>query len=235
MDDGRTQEALWPSQKCGVRIFGFGHPHTEWDGCEDVRDRLRGGGGLLVDGKGEDIKVVLSNSSVLQPLVTRMSLCQSRPLPNVDALRDEVEQVYLKNKRGQTPEDQPDVIAISWKIRKLLTYLKMKVRRKEVSSVPRFKCNMWIWRNWKMVWNFFVKNFVRMIPYYPPIQGACVSAHVLDDGLQSPGLGLIVLYWTSHSFTPDFCILCSNYTRIQNTYTVKKTPLEYVYNCASSQ
>ena len=133
--------------------------HTEWDGCEDVRDRLRGGGGLLVDGKGEDIKVVLSNSSVLQPLVTRMSLCQSRPLPNVDALRDEVEQVYLKNKRGQTPEDQPDVIAISWKIRKLLTYLKMKVRRKEVSSVPRFKCNMWIWRNWKMVWNFFCKEF----------------------------------------------------------------------------
>ena len=112
--------------------------HTEWDGCEDIRDRLRDGGGLLVDGKGEDINVVVSNSSVLQPLVTRMSLCQSRPLPNVDALRDQVEQVYLKNKRGQTPEDQPDVIAISWRLRKLLGYLKMKVRRREVSSVPRF-------------------------------------------------------------------------------------------------
>lgn len=111
---------------------------SDWDGSEDIRDRLRDGQGLLKDFKGESISAVVDNASVLQPIVTRMSLYQTRPLPNVDNLRDEVEAVYLKNKRGQTPEDQPNVIEISWKVRKLLTYLKMKVRRKEVSSAPRF-------------------------------------------------------------------------------------------------
>ena len=119
-------------------VLDIARLHLEWDACEEIRARLREGGGLMVEGKGEDIKVVLDNVGPLQPLVTRMSLTQSRPMPSVESLRSEVEALYLKNKRGQTPEDQPDVIAIAWRIRKLLTYLKMKVRRHEVSSVPRF-------------------------------------------------------------------------------------------------
>ena len=88
----------------------------EWDGCEDIRDRLRNGGDLLVfagDKKvGDNIPSEVANASVLQPFITRMSLLDSRPLPAVDALRDEVEAVFLKNKRGETPEDKPDVIDI---------------------------------------------------------------------------------------------------------------------------
>ena len=90
----------------------------------------------MPDGKTEDIPACVAASLVLQPLITRMSMTEHKPLPNVDKLRDEVEKVYLVNKRGQTPEDQPDVISASWRIRKLLGFLKMKCRRGEVSSVP---------------------------------------------------------------------------------------------------
>ena len=109
---------------------------TEWDANDDIRERLREGGSLLAGGTGEDIPTTVSNHDVLQPIIVRMSLTESRPLPAVDTLRDEVEAIYLKCKRGQNPEDVPDVIAISWKIRKLLGFLKMKVRRHEVSTAP---------------------------------------------------------------------------------------------------
>ena len=100
------------------------------------RERLRSGGNLLEGGLGEDIATTVANHDVLQPLIVRMSLTETRPLPVVDSLRDEVEALYLKSKRGQNPEDAPDVIGISWRIRKLLGFLKMKVRRHEVSNVP---------------------------------------------------------------------------------------------------
>jgi hypothetical protein len=110
--------------------------HLEWDANKYIRDGLRAGEELLPDGKTEDIPACVAASLVLQPLITRMSMTEHKPLPNVDKLRDEVEKVYLVNKRGQTPEDQPDVISASWRIRKLLGFLKMKCRRGEVSSVP---------------------------------------------------------------------------------------------------
>ena len=127
-------------KKTSTETLDVKNIHLEWDGCEDIRDRLRNGGDLLVspDGKkvSDTIPSVVSNASALQPFITRMSLLDSRPLPAVDALRDEVEAVFLKNKRGETPEDRPDVINIGWEIRKMLTFLKMKVRRGEVSSAP---------------------------------------------------------------------------------------------------
>lgn len=109
--------------------------HLEWDCSEKVRDRLRGGGDLLEGTKGEDIPNCVKNVEVLQPLITKMSLTTSRPVPVVESLRDEVEAVYLKNKRGATPEDMPNVVELSWRIRKLLGFIKMKVRRREVSGV----------------------------------------------------------------------------------------------------
>ena len=115
----------------------------EWDANEEIRNRLREGSGLLVDGKGEDIPSIVANLGVLQPFITRMSLTTTRPLPLVETLRDEVEAIYLRNKRGSNPEDVPDVIGIGWKIRKMLTYVKMKVRRREVSSVPHLHYRMY--------------------------------------------------------------------------------------------
>lgn len=109
--------------------------HLEWDSSEKIRDRLRDGGELLEGSTGEDIPTCVKNEEVLQPLVTKMSLTTTRPLPAVESLRDEVESVYLKNKRGTVPEDMPNVVTLSWRIRKLLGFIKMKVRRREVSSV----------------------------------------------------------------------------------------------------
>ena len=110
--------------------------HLEGDGNHDIRECLRGGQELMPEGKTEDISACVAASNVLQPLITRMSMAEHKPLPVVEKLRDEVEKVYLVNKRGQTHEDQPDVISASWRIRKLLGFLKMKCRRREVSSVP---------------------------------------------------------------------------------------------------
>ena len=120
-----------------TEVLDVSNLHGEWDGEEEIRDRLRDGGELLVEGKGEDIPSVLSNVAVLQPILTRMSMTVSRPLPTVESLRDEVEAIYKKTKRGDNPENTTDVIKLSWKIRKYLTFIKMKVRRQEVSSVPR--------------------------------------------------------------------------------------------------
>lgn len=122
----------------------IGGMHNEWDGCEAIRTRLRNGEDLLVGKINEDIPSLVANIEILQPLITRMSLTATRPLPAVDALRDEVEATYIANKRGQTPEDQPDVVATSWKIRKLLVFLKMKVRRHEVSTVPSLRYMGWV-------------------------------------------------------------------------------------------
>ena len=72
--------------------------HLEWDANPEIRNRLRDGGPLM-EKVGEDIPSAVANVGLLQPMVTRMSLTETRPLPAVEALRDEVETIYLRNKR----------------------------------------------------------------------------------------------------------------------------------------
>ena len=63
----------------------IGGMHNEWDGCEAIRTRLRNGEDLLVGKINEDIPSLVANIEILQPLITRMSLTATRPLPAVDA------------------------------------------------------------------------------------------------------------------------------------------------------
>ena len=118
----------------------------EWDSQDEIRDRLRKGEGLLVEGKGEDIPSVLAVLPVLQPFITRMSLTTTRPLPPVETLREEVETIYLRNQRVLNGENAPDVVGISWRIRKLLAFTKMKARRGEVSHVPHLHYTLYVHR-----------------------------------------------------------------------------------------
>ena len=112
--------------------------HVDWDAQTEIRDRLRSGEHLMATSEtaGEDIAVAVKNIEVLQPFITRMSLTETRPLPAIDHLRSEIEMCYVKNKRGESPEDMPDVVGMGWRIRKLLGFVKMKVRRSEVSTAP---------------------------------------------------------------------------------------------------
>lgn len=60
---------------------------------------------------------------------------ESKPVPPVNPLRDEIDKLMSKNKRGNTPEDAQDIIKASWSVRKMCGFVKMKARRKEVSTV----------------------------------------------------------------------------------------------------
>eukprot|EP00435_Cladocopium_sp_Y103_P008116 s1972_g2.t1 len=107
----------------------------EWDGCEDVRARLRDGGNLIhPEALQDDVQGCCFNSSLLVPLLTRMSLKDGKPLPPIDELRGETEKTYHKNKRGMSPEDQDEIVKAAWRVKKMLGFVKMKVRREEVST-----------------------------------------------------------------------------------------------------
>ena len=121
-----------------TEVLDIAKIHQDWDGCVELRDRVMDGGNLLVEPHEDNIPSSVANFLALQPFITRMSLSSTRPLPAIETLREEVECFYLKCKRGGTSADFQDVVQIAWKVRKMLGFIKMKVRRREVSSAPLF-------------------------------------------------------------------------------------------------
>ena len=121
-----------------TEVLDIAKIHQDWDGCVELRDRVMDGGHLLVEPHEDNIPSSVANFLALQPFITRMSLSSTRPLPAIETLREEVECFYLKCKRGGTSADFPDVVQIAWKVRKMLGFIKMKARRREVSSAPLF-------------------------------------------------------------------------------------------------
>lgn len=112
----------------------------EWDQCDDIRDRLRDGQGLIdKEAVLEDVRGCVISASLLVPILTRMSLKESKPLPPITELRVEIEKVFLKNKRVQSPELVDEVVKASWRVKKFCGFVKMKTRREEVSTVTRTK------------------------------------------------------------------------------------------------
>ena len=112
----------------------------EWDQSDEVRDRMRNDGVLMhpKSSPSEDIPTCIKNATLLQPLLTRMGMMQTRSLPLIDELRGEVEGLFRKNKLGDQAENGSIVIESAWAIHKLLGFVKMKVRRVEVSTAPGF-------------------------------------------------------------------------------------------------
>lgn len=124
----------------------------EWDGYEDIRDRLRGtqfeeGSKSKedVDQKVQilgdkafcqDISTCVQQRSFLEPLLSKMALNTKRTVPGIDQLKDEVQSLLKINKRG-TDSDWDQVSKAAWCLRKLCGFVKMKCRRREVSGATR--------------------------------------------------------------------------------------------------
>ena len=110
----------------------------EWDQCEELRNRLRGGGSFFhPDGTTDDVQGCCKNADLLVPILTRMAPTETKPLAPVDPLRVEIDKLMTKNKRSpaNAPEELDAVIKASWRLKKLLGFVKMKAPRGEVSTV----------------------------------------------------------------------------------------------------
>ena len=109
--------------------------HVSWDGCDAIRNRLREGGPVLAPETGLycDNSACVKNYSLLLPLCIAMQQ-QDRKLPSVYDLRHE-ETILLRMNKRIGPEIQDHVSMDSFHIRKLMSHIKAKVRRKEVSAV----------------------------------------------------------------------------------------------------
>ena len=105
---------------------------AEWDGTASIRSALREGE-QLVSIVNVDIKACVSAKDVLTPLLRSM-VSKECKLPDVEPLRDHIRDVYLRNK---TEPDAGTILGSSWQVRRLLGFVKMKVRRSEVSTEPR--------------------------------------------------------------------------------------------------
>ena len=111
----------------------------DWDSCEGIRQRLRGGGYLLVgtlNGKVSNIAECIQNSDVLAPACDRLRASQGK-LPDIVNLREQVMLIYKENSRVV---DDNQVDDNAWRLRGMLRFVKRKAQRKDVSLAPRPKC-----------------------------------------------------------------------------------------------
>ena len=108
-----------------------------WDADCGIRDRLRDGQGFMHPESGLvcDIRVCVLNGNILQPMLEGMANLPDRKLPGVGDLRNEMSVCYRVNKRTGKEVDEA-VIAEAMHVRKLLSFVKSKTRRKEVSWEP---------------------------------------------------------------------------------------------------
>ena len=116
----------------GCSLAGLGR---EWEATPEIRDSLREGKPLIheVSEKQVDIKLPSKFSAVIKPILVRMAAADKK-MPGVDALRAEIQTVLDLTKR--LSNDEGEIDKYTWLIRKQLTFIKAKCRRREVSIVP---------------------------------------------------------------------------------------------------
>ena len=106
---------------------------SQWNSIQSIRTTLRAGGPLL-EGDNPDIKSSVANKPVLLPVLEWMASRPGQKLPEVDQVRTEIRVLYVQNK---VDADACQVGKDGWLLRKYLGFIKMKVRRGEVSIDPR--------------------------------------------------------------------------------------------------
>ena len=131
---GQRAEFAGEAYEAGLNIANI---HVSWDSCDAIRNRLRQGGPVMDPECGLycDNRACILNYSLLLPMVIAMQH-QDRKLPSVYDIRHE-ETILLRMNKRIGPEIQEQVSMDSFHIRKLLSHIKAKVRRKEVSAVFR--------------------------------------------------------------------------------------------------
>ena len=112
--------------------------HVEWDEDTELREFLREGGRILEPPSCQDISTCLKNASMMRPVLTRMSLKEKRDLPGIDQIKSEIELLLQKNKQGLECE-YLDISKRAMFFKKLLGFVKNKVRRREISTATRLR------------------------------------------------------------------------------------------------
>ena len=106
----------------------------DWDTNEVLRARLRSGGPLLTGSIGDfSVNRCVHNVEVLTPALVRSAACDHRR-PEVDHLREEIADLLQIHNRQPSESDIDDW---AWDLRKLITFLKRKSQREEVSTALR--------------------------------------------------------------------------------------------------
>ena len=124
-------EFMGEAYESGLDISGI---HEAWDAAVDIRNRLRGGGGILHPKTGLccDNSTCSLNRSLLTPALLGMSDNPDRKLPSLNDLRHEMLCCYRSNNRVGK-EVVEAVAGDAVHMRKLLSHVKSKARRQEVS------------------------------------------------------------------------------------------------------
>ena len=112
---------------------------------EVVRDHLRQEHAKLFD-KEKDVECIKTCATdipnrVIGYLCIRMASAPSMPQPPVAELRIELEKLY---KRCGKPVDESTIYDDAWIIRKLCCFVKMKTRKKKVSTVTCLCLDSWV-------------------------------------------------------------------------------------------
>lgn len=110
---------------------------SKFDGDEEIRSRLRAGGGVLAPGGcSEDITSCVNNKGYLVPLLHLVIKTPKAPQPSIDDLKEELLELLKLSNRG-TDIDYDAVGKAAWNLRRLCGFVKSKARRIEVSTVTR--------------------------------------------------------------------------------------------------
>ncbi len=145
-------------RKSSLPILDIAEVALEWDPDQDKRARMRDEKSVLKPGPAcQDISTCIQHRGLLIPLLERMAVHDHRPVPQINALKEEVLSLLKVHKLGVDSQSSSDSTRAktAWAIRKLCGFVKGKVRRQEVSTVPRM-CNLSIgFSHWKLLLHQF--------------------------------------------------------------------------------
>ena len=123
-----------PKGDADQKGLDIGGVHEHWESSPEIRGRLRDGGFVMhpQSGLNCDNAVCTMNKQLLLPILAGM-FGDDRKLPAVGQIRSELACLYKLSKRVG-PDVEQSIAGDAIHIRKLLSFVKAKCRRLEVST-----------------------------------------------------------------------------------------------------